>query len=217
MTTRIGIIGAGDLGRTVAALLQDDEEFAIAGFYDDKEASRGVKAVDGLPLLGPISEVALAVAFDEALIAIGYRHLEFRLALFERLRTAAVPFATFIHPSAFVHRTARIAAGAILFPRCVVDAGASVGATSLLNTGCVIAHDSHIGPGNFLGPGVLMAGLVRTGSRCFIGAGTVVKDNVCLEDDCSTGAGAVVVGNVAARTLVAGVPARAMKRWSSAV
>ena len=49
---------------------------------------------------------------------------------------------------------------------------------------------------------------VHIGDRVFIGAGAVVNMGVTIGDEAVIGAGAVVTKNVAARTVVAGVPAR---------
>ena len=157
MTARIVIIGAGDLGRTLAAHLEDDPTGRAIGFYDDHQAARGTERIDDLPVIGAISDIPRHHAegkFNSVLMGIGYKHLDFRAHLFATLRTVGVPVATFIHPSAFVHRSATVGMGAILFPRCVVDVKTRIGMNSLLNTGCIIAHDTSIGEGCFLGPGV---------------------------------------------------------------
>lgn len=49
---------------------------------------------------------------------------------------------------------------------------------------------------------------VRIGDRVFIGAGAVINMGVTIGDEAVVAAGAVVTRDVAARTLVAGVPAR---------
>ncbi|MGM4986963.1 acetyltransferase [Tardiphaga sp. 841_E9_N1_2] len=207
MSRRIAIIGAGVLGRTLLAHIADFSDLRAIGFFDDSITSN----VDGLPTLGRLDAISSRYAagdFDAVVMGIGYNHLQFRASLFASLGEASVPFATLIHPSAYVHATASIGSGAVLFPRCIVDAKSSVGSNSLLNTGCIIAHDTSVGDGCFLGPGVTIAGFVTTGSNCFIGTGTVIKDNITLSQGARTGAGAVVVSDVAAHTLVVGVPAR---------
>lgn len=51
---------------------------------------------------------------------------------------------------------------------------------------------------------------VRIGDRVFVGANAVINMGVHIGDEAVIGAGAVVTKDVAARTIVAGVPARAI-------
>ena len=53
---------------------------------------------------------------------------------------------------------------------------------------------------------------VVIGDRVFIGAGAIVNMGVTIGDEAVVAAGAVVTGDVAARTIVAGVPARVVGR-----
>jgi sugar O-acyltransferase (sialic acid O-acetyltransferase NeuD family) len=211
MTLRVVIIGAGDLGQTLAAELTEAHDMRLSGFYDDMIAASGVPDIDGVRILGALSDIYrghAAGAFDAVLMGIGYKHLQFRAQLCADLAQRGILLATFVHHTAYVHPTATIGTGSILFPRCVVDAKARIGANSLLYTGSIVAHDTLVGDGSFLGPGVTLAGFVTIGAGCFIGAGTVVKNNLRLGDGSCTGAGAVVVKDVPAGILVVGVPAR---------
>jgi sugar O-acyltransferase (sialic acid O-acetyltransferase NeuD family) len=189
--------------------MADVSDIQPVAIYDDRLEPNAL--VRDIRVEGALSELASHHAqgrFDAAVMAIGYKHLVFRMKVFSELTADQVPFATLIHPSAFVHGSARVNPGAILFPRCVVDAGVEIGPNTLLNTGCIVAHDSFVGEGTFMGPGVTVAGFVRIGRGCFVGVGTVIRDGVVLGDGCSTGAGAVVIKDVVPGDLVLGVPAR---------
>ena len=208
-TQRVALIGAADLGVTVAAHIASIPDYDVAGFFDDTKPVG--TTVSGLPVLGGLGDVVAAHqagVFASVLITIGYHHLGFRAELYDHLTAAAVPLATLIHPSAHVEPTASVEEGSILFPGCVVDAGSVIRANSLLNTSCTIAHDTTVGPHTFLGPAVTVAGYSHIGAEVFLGVGTVVIDNVTVHNGARSGAGAVVVRDVAAGMLVAGVPAK---------
>ena len=52
----------------------------------------------------------------------------------------------------------------------------------------------------------------RIGRHCFIGAESVVLPGITIGDDCIVGAGAVVVGDVPPGCIVAGNPARIVRK-----
>lgn len=205
--TRIAILGAGDLGRTLAHHATT-AGFEVSGFYDDSCVG---SVIDGRPVLGGLQDVATGGDWEELVMGIGYNHLQFRQDLFTKLCTAGLKFATLIHPSAYIDRSATVEAGAIIFPGCILDAHAQVLENSLLNTGCVIAHDTVVGPHTFLGPAVQLAGFIRIGARCFLGIGTTVIDNVQMGDDTQTGGGTVVIKDTPGKVLLVGSPARVVR------
>lgn len=204
--TRLAIVGAGDLGRLIAHHVAAAGD-TVVGFFDDV-APAGTP-VDGSVVLGPTASVESAFAagrFDALLPAIGYRHFGVRRALFERL-SAAVPFAVFVHRSAYVDASAELGPGTVVLPGCVLDRNVRIGRGVLLNTAVTIAHDSSVGDHSFLSPRVAVAGFVAIGECCNIGINTTVIDNVSIGDGVQTGGGAVVTRDLATPGLYVGVPA----------
>jgi sugar O-acyltransferase (sialic acid O-acetyltransferase NeuD family) len=209
--TRIAIIGAGDLGEQLAHQVRAHDGLVVAGFFDDQRAA-GTRVADA-PVLGGTGAIEAgfaAGAFDQLLIAVGYKHMRFREAMYEAHRER-IPFATLVHPRAWVDPTSVVGPGAVLYPGCVVDMNSSIGANALLNVGCVIAHHSKVGAGCFLSPGVQVAGFVDIAPGTTLGIGTVVIDNITIPRGVRTGAGAVVIRNPDQPGLYVGVPARLKK------
>ena len=144
--------------------------------------------------------------FDAVIIGIGYRHLPYRRACFQKF-SDRMPFATLVHPSCQIDSTARIGDGSVLLPGCVLDKGVTVEENTLLNTGCTVAHDTKVGENCFLGPGVTLAGFVTIDSGCFLGVGTVVIDGIRICRNVQTGGGAVLIKDIDEPGLYVGVPA----------
>lgn len=209
---RVAIIGASDLGVQIAHHLSAIKDTHAVGFFDDFKPIG--TSVGDLRVLGTIDDVGPAFeskAFDELLIGIGYKHLSFRKAVFERFQ-GTIPFARLIHPHAWIDPTAIVEPGAVIYPGCVVDMRATIGANALLNVGCVVAHDSSVGHSCFLSPAVKIAGFVRVEPVTTLGIGTIVIDNVSIASGVRTGGGAVVIDDITEPGLYVGVPARLKSR-----
>jgi sugar O-acyltransferase (sialic acid O-acetyltransferase NeuD family) len=212
MKNRVAIIGSGDLAEQIAYHAEQDGGMEIIGFFDDfleqgaiiTKTTKAYKILGGVEAIVPLYKKGI---FDCLLVGIGYKHLAFRKAIFERFK-GKVPFANFIHSSCYVDPSCQLGEGVVLFPACTLDYGVTLGDNVLLNTGCTIAHDTTIGRHTFLSPRVALAGFVTIGACCNIGINTTVIDNICIEDEVQTGGGAVVIKNLPQRGLYVGNPAR---------
>ena len=208
---RLAIIGSGDLGEQIAWHAANDNQYQVVGFFDDF-AEMGV-ARHGLPVLGKVADVRTSYAngvFDELLLAIGYKHFEQRMLIFDLLKNE-IPFGRLIHSSAYVDDSVKLGRGVIIYPGCVVDMKVHINDNVLLNAGVVVAHDTTIGSHSFVSPGVKLAGFVTVGNCVSLGIGTCVIDNIHLVDFVRTGAGAVVTENLTEPGLYLGIPARYKK------
>ena len=109
----------------------------------------------------------------------------------------------------------------------------SVGSNFFVNTGCKFLDPSLVRIGNSVGlsdctlighDGVVLliehrfgkhldsVGFIDIKDNCFIGHGAIVMPRVTIGPDAIVAAGAVVTQNVPPHTIVAGVPARVIKR-----
>jgi sugar O-acyltransferase (sialic acid O-acetyltransferase NeuD family) len=205
---RVAIIGAGALGQQMAQHLRQDGRMAVAGFFDDVQPLNQQTPTG--PVLGRTAEIGAAYAagrFDQLLLGIGYNHLAFRQRIFEQL-AAEIPFATFVHGSAYVDPSAQLGPGCFISPGCIIDLNVKLGPNSFLYPGCVVAHDTELTGHSFLAPAVRLAGHVLVAERCFLGIGTTVIDSRTVGPDVRTGGGAVVVADLLMPGTYAGVPAR---------
>lgn len=208
MKIKLAVIGSGDLGQQIAHLAVNYCQYELIGFYDDFK-EKGTKINDSV-CLGKIDDLLEHFKenrFDEIVIAVGYKHLEFKKKLYEQLADK-VPFATIIHPSVIKDQTAQIGKGTVIYAGCIIDQYAKVGENVLLNLGCCVSHDTIVGAHSFLSPKVCLAGFVRIGEMNMIGINTTIIDNITTIGQVHTGGGTVVVKNITKSGLFVGNPAR---------
>lgn len=207
MSKILAILGAGHLGQQIAHYAILDKHYDEVVYFDDfiseKESSLH-------KILGTIKEVEKAFQnkkFDELLIGIGYKHLNFRKELFERFYSK-IPFGTIIHSSCWIDNSAKINAGAVIYPNCCIDADTIIDFNTILNISCSIAHNSYIGRHCFLSPNVAVAGFVAVEEQCNIGINATIIDNIKIVSKTQIGAGAVVIKNIETSGLYVGNPAK---------
>lgn len=203
----LGILGAGDLGRQIAHYALSDRHYKNVVFFDD--FFRGHQ-VHNMPFLGDSSEIESAFKnqkFDELIIAIGYKHLSQKKAVYNTLK-GKIPFGKIVHSSSWVDKTAVIEEGCVIYPRCIIDANCVIKTNSILNIGCSLSHDSVISSHCFLSPRVAIAGFTTIKEECVIGINATIIDNLTMKEKSKIGAGAVVIKAIEKSGLYVGNPAR---------
>jgi sugar O-acyltransferase (sialic acid O-acetyltransferase NeuD family) len=147
-----------------------------------------------------------------AIVAIGGDRGADRLELQMRLASAGLEIGSVVHPRAFVARDAVMGAGAQILAQSAVGAQARLGQACIVNTGATVDHECVLGDGVHVGPGAHLAGCIQVGDCATIGTGAIVLPRVRIGARAVVGAGAVVLRDVPEAAVVAGNPARVLRR-----
>jgi len=121
-------------------------------------------------------------------------------------------FAPLIHPAATVSPTTEVGEGVIVGAGSVIGAFSQLGAFCLVNRGATIGHHASIGEFASIGPGANLASGAIIARAPAVGIGASVLNHVSVGARAFVAAGAVVTRDVEPATLVAGMPARRVKR-----
>ena len=135
-----------------------------------------------------------------------------RRALYEKARTHGLQIVAAVHPQATVSPSVEMGEGATVMAGAVINAAARLGNNVIVNTGAVVEHDCIIGDHVHIATGARLASTVHVGAGTHIGLGTSVRQETRIGSNVIVGAGAVVVEDVQDNVVVAGVPARVLKR-----
>jgi len=197
------VLGAGTFATEVLEAAQLAGH-AVAGFVVSDPGWRESDRHEELP----VATVADMPWQPANVLAIGGIVTTRRRDFIEAIARRGFEFATIVHPSATVSPRARFEPGGFAGAQVIVAANTRIGAHALLNRGANVGHDVSVGAYSTIGPGVTIAGGVVIGAGAYLGVGAVVRDHVTIGEGAIVAAGAVVVKPVAARTQVAGCPAR---------
>jgi len=136
-----------------------------------------------------------------------------RRSLYLALRDQGRSFPTIIHPHASVSRLGvQLGDGLQVLSRAVINAGASTGENVLINTAAVVEHGCTIASHTHIASSATVCGDCVIGEAVHIGAGATLIQGLEIGFGAVIAAGAVVTRNVEPLTLVAGVPAREIRR-----
>ena len=118
---------------------------------------------------------------------------------------------TAVHPSAVVHESVTLGRGTVVFAGAVIQPDAHIGEHVIVNTAATVDHDSTLENFVSIGPGSHVAGNVHVDEGSCLGIGSSVLPQLTIGKGAVIGGGATVIRNVAAATIAAGCPAKAIR------
>lgn len=141
-------------------------------------------------------------------------------------RNSAVPlvdlkkFNARIEPGAIIRDQVEIGDNAVIMMGAIINIGAEIGADSMIDMGAVLGGRAIVGKHCHIGAGTVLAGVIEPASakpvqiddNVLIGANAVVIEGVHVGEGAVVAAGAIVTHDVEPHTMVAGVPAKFIKR-----
>lgn len=141
-------------------------------------------------------------------------------------RNSAIPLADLskynarIEPGAVIRDMVEIEDGAIIMMGAVINIGAHIGSKTMIDMNAVIGGRAFIGKNCHIGAGAVISGVIEPPSAVpvtieddvLVGANAVILEGINVGKGSVVAAGAVVIENVPPYHVVAGVPARVVKK-----
>lgn len=146
------------------------------------------------------------------LVAIGGSRGRDRIETQDYLESHGLKPLTCVHPTAFIADSVKIGVGSQVLANASVCVEAYVGRSCIINTGAIVDHECKLADGVHVGPGAHLAGCVDVAPYATIYTGAVVLPGTKIGESAIVGAGAVVTKDVMPHEVVAGNPARVLKK-----
>jgi 2,3,4,5-tetrahydropyridine-2,6-dicarboxylate N-acetyltransferase len=141
-------------------------------------------------------------------------------------RNSAIPMADLtkynarIEPGAIVRDLVEIGDNCVIMMGAVLNIGAVIGEKTMIDMNVVVGGRAIVGKNCHIGAGTVLAGVIEPPSAdpviieddVLIGANAVVLEGVKIGKGAVVAAGSIVVKDVEPLTVVAGVPAKMLKR-----
>jgi len=125
-----------------------------------------------------------------------------------------------IEPGAYIRDKATIGDNAVIMMGAVINIGAKIGEGTMVDMNAVVGGRVEVGKMCHIGAGAVLAGVIEppsaqpvvVGDDALIGANAVVLEGVQIGEGAVVAAGSVVTENVPPFCVVAGAPAKVIKR-----
>jgi len=178
----------------------------LVGFVDDNKEGE----VDGINIIGKTDNLSELDA-DSFVIGIGM-NLKARDLVFKKAIDAGLEPVNVIDEKAIIDKTAKIGKGNIILAGSVIGHFAKIGDNCFIFSNSIIEHNCELGNNVQLAPGASLAGSIKIGDNTLIGIGANIIEEIKIGENSIVGAGAVVLNDVPDNTVVAGVPAKELRK-----
>lgn len=207
--TSISIVGAGGHARSIYSWLTDMCEVNNVQFIDSYKKNENEQIFNCDVVCCDWDNIR-NINSDTFLLGIGDNQL--RKKIYYQLISSNRNVQGVSHPTSVIGIDAKVHQTVYIGPLCIVGPLAEIRENTILNSNCIIEHETIIGNHCHIAPGAKIAGRVTIGNNVFVGIGAVIKENVVIKDNAVIGAGAVVISDVLENDVVAGVPAKSIKK-----
>ena len=193
---KILLIGAGGHARSCIDVLEEENQFEIAGLIEKGESIFNESL--GYPVIGTDDDLkVLRQQYSNALITVGQiKSPKIRTKLFQLLKELDFTLPVIVSSQAYVSKHAQIGEGSIIMHGVIINANAKIGNNCIINNRALIEHDTVIGDHCHIATGATINGEVSVGNETFIGSGAVIRQAISIGKNCVIGAGVVLKNDI---------------------
>ena len=193
---KILLIGAGGHARSCIDVLEEENQFEIAGLIEKGESISNNSL--GYSVIGTDDDLkVLRKHYKNAIITVGQiKSPKIRIKLYQLLKELDFTLPVIVSPHAYVSKHAQIGEGSIIMHGVIINANAKIGNNCIINNKSLIEHDAVIGDHCHIATGAIINGEVSVGDKSFLGSGGVIKQAISIGGNCVIGAGVVLKHDV---------------------
>lgn len=148
-------------------------------------------------------------------VCIGGEHGFARFMTSERLKEKGLRPVDLVSKHGLLDKLDYCGEGIQVMPGAIAHKFTSIGRYCILNTNATVDHECKLGDGVHVMGGASIAGRVEIGDFSTIGTNATILPNIIIGKNVFVGAGAVATRDIQDNSVVAGVPARHIKKFSA--
>lgn len=185
-------------------------DFEVVGFLDNDPNKIG-KFFYGYSILGNLKFCRNLDLESVRFLNLITRNCQTRLITSREVTGEGGTFTNFIYPNVNLDMVS-VGVGTYIQENVVLQAKVKIGNNTAVNANSIVSHETQLGNSVFLAPGCHLAGCVTVEDGVFIGVGATIMPRLKIGKWSVVGAGSVVIRDVPPYSVVAGNPARIIKK-----
>lgn len=205
MKKKLILIGAGGFAKSVIDSI-DEKKYSIEGFIDNiKSGSHlGYKIfANNLDDLENQKDYCYFVAIGDN-IKRTYWHNEIVKRNLEIINV--------IDKTAILSENITFGRGIFIGKLAIINSDARIGENVIINTKALVEHGCRIGNNVNISTNTVLNGDVVIKNNCFIGSSSVINGQITISENSVIGSGTVIIKDIEKNVVVAGIPARIIRR-----
>lgn len=204
------IIGAGTYGEVYLAYLQE-AGVDIIGFLDDAPKSNLIR---NIPVLGGVDSLpSLKDKYGIEAVYCPLGNNKLRVKFLSLAKELGYKTPSYIHPSVIISPNVIIGDGVYILLGTTIMPFTIINDYVMISMGVHLAHHNILEEGVFLSTGCNFGASIIAHKYAYCGINSTIMTGIKeLGENCLIGAGTVVVKDVEANTVVAGVPAKFLRK-----
>jgi len=201
---KIYIFGTGGLSRVVCSIINNNNNYEIAGFIEQKsKKDLGKKNYSLDYFLKNFNNVNIVIAVGENIS---------RKKIYEKLKNKTFFFPNIISKYAIISADTKMGQGNIIMPKTFINTNSKIENFCILNSSSLLEHDCSIKSFVNISPAAIICGGCKLDEGVFIGANSTIIQYLNIEKWSVIGSGTTVIENIKKNTLNLGTPSKKIKK-----
>lgn len=211
------ILGGSGIGMIAASVANDLGYFEVIGFLNDiEQTGTMIGKFNKIPIIGKTKDVGKYLLDEEVLFFIAYVGMQKEEEVFDKINSLNIPsyrFATLIHPTAIIPKNfCKIGNGVLIAPLAQLSTDTTLEDNCMMLANSFLGHDSIMRKFAHIASNAVVGANVDVGRAVHIGTNATIIEKVQIGDFSLVGTGSVVLHDVEENSIVAGNPARLLRK-----